>query len=62
MQNMPQQQQNGDTAMSDWARFYRTGTIRDYLQYRNCARQEEYPNAAYRQGSGDPGDSLRRER
>lgn len=61
MQNIPTQQPQED-AISQWARFYHTGSIRDYLQYRNCARQEEYPNAAYRQGSRDSGDSLRRER
>lgn len=58
---IPAQQQPHEDTMSQWARFYRSGSIRDYLQYRNCARQEEYPNAPYRQGSRDSGDSLRRE-
>ncbi len=59
MEQMSSAQKKQQPAQS-WAAFYQSGSIRDYLQYRNCARQEESPYAPNRQGSGDPGDSLRR--
>ncbi|MDD5948036.1 MAG: hypothetical protein PUC41_09640 [Oscillospiraceae bacterium] len=55
-------QQHDDQLAAHWTAFYRTGSVKEYLQYRNCARQEEYPYASYRQGVGDTGDCLRRKR
>lgn len=47
-----------NNAMTHWAKFYHTGKISDYLQYRNSAQREEQQNAPDSQRSGSEGDTL----
>ncbi len=45
-------------AMTHWTKFYHTGKISDYLQYRNSAQREEQQHAPYSQRSGSEGDTI----
>lgn len=43
-----------------WDAFCRSGSVADYLQYRECCHGEDLndANAFDRQGAGDPGNCI----